>query len=164
MVKRKTVRTVTKVLNPSLVVKDVESLEQQYVGLEAAIIQRVRNSSLIQVVLRRKIHEAQAWYWLLVLQPVRRPWGGRGASCSQRRSTVRTAGAYRSANVGMSSAMWVRNPHAGSLDRRGRLVRSGLVGPKPRTKVVGDGHPVDIPEPPEIVCTARCRLAEAIRS
>jgi hypothetical protein len=28
---------------------------------------------------------------------------------------VRTAGAYRSANVGMSSEMWVRIPHAVSL-------------------------------------------------
>src|SRR5579885_1647280 len=27
-------------------------------------------------------------------------------------------------------------------------ISSGLVGPKPRTNVVGDGHPVDIPEPP----------------
>ncbi len=28
----------------------------------------------------------------------------------------------------------------------GRLVRPGLVGPKPRLKSVGDGHPVNIPE------------------
>jgi hypothetical protein len=32
-----------------------------------------------------------------------------------RRSTVRTAGADGSANVGMSSEMWVRIPHAVSL-------------------------------------------------
>jgi len=31
----------------------------------------------------------------------------------------------------------------------GRSVRVGLVGPKPRPKGVGDGHPVNIPEPPE---------------
>ena len=29
----------------------------------------------------------------------------------------------------------------------GRFVRPGLVGPKPRLKSVGDGHPVNIPEP-----------------
>ena len=29
----------------------------------------------------------------------------------------------------------------------GRLIRVGLVGPKPRPKGVGDGHPVNIPEP-----------------
>src|SRR3989337_313319 len=48
----------------------------------------------------------------------------------------------------------------------GRLTRPGLVGPKPRAKAVGDGQSVDIPIPPEIVCTARChgrgrRCAEA---
>ncbi len=31
----------------------------------------------------------------------------------------------------------------------GRLIRVGLVGPKPRPKGVGDGHLVNIPEPPE---------------
>ncbi len=30
----------------------------------------------------------------------------------------------------------------------GRLVRPGLVGPKPRPKGVGDGEPVNIPAPP----------------
>ena len=30
----------------------------------------------------------------------------------------------------------------------GRVVRVGLVGPKPRTKVVGDGQQVKIPVPP----------------
>ena len=43
----------------------------------------------------------------------------------------------------------------------GRFVRPGLVGPKPRANAVGDGHLVDIPEPPKTVCTARCRRAEA---
>ncbi len=28
------------------------------------------------------------------------------------------------------------------------LIIQGLVGPKPRPKGVGDGHPVNIPEPP----------------
>ena len=33
----------------------------------------------------------------------------------------------------------------------GRLIRVGLVGPKPRPKGVGDGHPVNIPEPRWVV-------------
>ena len=37
-----------------------------------------------------------------------------------------------------------------------RSFRVGLVGPKPRARAVGDGQSVDIPIPPEIVCTARC--------
>ena len=31
----------------------------------------------------------------------------------------------------------------------GRFIRVGLVGPKPRPEGVGDGHPVNIPEPLE---------------
>src|SRR5512136_1901871 len=52
---------------------------------------------------------------LRIGRQVRLGAGGRGAFRSQRRSTVRTAGADGSANVGMSSEMWVRIPHAGSL-------------------------------------------------
>ena len=33
----------------------------------------------------------------------------------------------------------------------GRLIRVGLVGPKPRAKAVGDGQLVYIPVPPEFV-------------
>ena len=29
------------------------------------------------------------------------------------------------------------------------MIRVGLVGPKPRPRGVGDGYPVNIPEPPE---------------
>jgi hypothetical protein len=86
--------------------------DNQDVGLEAATIERVRNSSLVK--------------WFRAEDPTglksateatgsRFTVSGRGASCMQRRSIVRTAGACTSANVGMSSAMWVRNPHAGSL-------------------------------------------------
>ena len=41
------------------------------------------------------------------------------------------------------------------------VIIPGLVGPKPRANAVGDGHLVDIPEPPKTVCTARCRRAKA---
>jgi hypothetical protein len=52
---------------------------------------------------------------LRILSDLRVAWDGRGAFCQLRRSTVRTAGADGSANVGMSSEMWVRIPHAVSL-------------------------------------------------
>ena len=37
--------------------------------------------------------------------------------------------------------------HRKPKDSDGRTVRVGLVGPKPRPAGVGDGHPVNIPEP-----------------
>ena len=37
--------------------------------------------------------------------------------------------------------------HRKPKDSDGRSVRVGLVGPKPRPEGVGDGHPVNIPEP-----------------
>ena len=54
-----------------------------------------------------------------------------------------------SENAGMSSEKRGENP----LRRKpkvswARLVRSGLVGPKPRPKGVVDGQQVDIPVPP----------------
>jgi hypothetical protein len=61
---------------------------------------------------------------------------------------VRASGLLRSENAGISN-----DKESGNLSRRktkvswGRLVRPGLVGPKPRPKGVGDGHPVNIPEP-----------------
>src|SRR3954469_19855222 len=90
-------------------------LDNQYVGLEAAIIQRVRNSSLVKWFCAEDPTGLKLGTEATGLAAGSPAVGGRGGSCSERRSTARTAGAYRSANVGMSSAMWVRNPHAGSL-------------------------------------------------
>ena len=74
---------------------------------------------------------------------------GRGAMYTGRSLTVRCGGLYRRENAGMSSASKVRIfaveslrfPEEGSSSQ-------GKSGPKPRTKVVGDGQQVDIPVPP----------------
>ena len=74
---------------------------------------------------------------------------GRGASYLGRSTTGRTCGPDTRENAGMSSESEVRIfavesprfPEEGSSSQ-------GKSGPKPRTKVVGDGQQVDIPVPP----------------
>ncbi len=57
-------------------------------------------------------------------------------------------GAKASANVGMSNDSWGENPHRRiSKASAARSLRSGLVGPKPRPRGVGDGQQVDSPAP-----------------
>lgn len=60
--------------------------------------------------------------------------------------TVRSSGLHRSKDAGMSSVKTcekqVRRKPKVSL---AMLISQGLVGPKPRTKVVGDGQQVYIP-------------------
>ena len=65
---------------------------------------------------------------------------------------VRTCGLYTSENVGMSSARKVRILPAENLrfPEEGSSSQ-GKSGPKPRTKVVGDGQQVDIPVPRQFV-------------
>ena len=46
----------------------------------------------------------------------------------------------------------------------GRLIHPGLVDPKPRPKSVGDGHPVNIPEPAMDVIILRRRRRLSVRS
>ena len=54
--------------------------------------------------------------------------------------SVRNCGLHTRENVGMSSEMWVRIPHTESLRFPGEgSSTQGKSGPKPRTKVVGDG-------------------------
>jgi hypothetical protein len=73
---------------------------------------------------------------------------GRGATCARRSENVSDRGLHGRENAGMSSESKVRIfaveslrfPEEGSSSQ-------GKSGPKPRTKVVGDGHQVDIPEP-----------------
>ena len=70
--------------------------------------------------------------------------------CTGRSRTVRSGGQYTRENAGMSSESEVRIltvesqrfPEEGSSSQ-------GKSGPKPRTKVVGDGQQVDIPVLPE---------------
>ncbi len=84
----------------------------QEVGLEAAILQRVRNSSLVEWTgtdnVRRLKQGTEA------MDPIGR-WDGRGAFCERRSQTGRTGGGKRSANAGMSSAMSVRTRPAVNL-------------------------------------------------
>ena len=62
---------------------------------------------------------------------------------------MRTVGAIRSENVGMSSAMEVRIPSTVCLRVPGEGSSSqGKSGPKTRPKGVADGQQVDIPVPP----------------
>ena len=61
---------------------------------------------------------------------------------------MRTAGAFRSENAGMSSAIEVRILYTVCLRVPGEGSSSqGKSGPKPRPKGVGDGQLVDIPVP-----------------
>ena len=74
---------------------------------------------------------------------------GRGALYKRRSWSESTSGVYRRENAGISSESKVRIfaveslrfPEEGSSSQ-------GKSGPKPRTKVVGDGQLVDIPVPP----------------
>ena len=72
---------------------------------------------------------------------------GVGERSNQRgRSIVRTAGAFRSENAGMSSARWVRIPSTVCLRVPGEGSSSqGKSGPKARPKGVVDGQQVYIP-------------------
>ena len=73
---------------------------------------------------------------------------GRGATHTDRSRSGSDCGLYRRENAGMSSESKVRIfaveslrfPEEGSSSQ-------GKSGPKPRTRVVGDGQQVDIPVP-----------------
>ena len=77
---------------------------------------------------------------------------GRGATCTGRSRSGSDCGLYRRENAGMSSESKVRIfaveslrfPEEGSSSQ-------GKSGPKPRTRVVGDGQQVDIPVPRQFV-------------
>ena len=69
-----------------------------------------------------------------------------------RRASESEPGQYTRENVGMSSARQVRILPAENLriPEEGSSAQ-GKSGPKPRTKVVGDGQLVEIPVPPKFV-------------
>jgi hypothetical protein len=69
-----------------------------------------------------------------------------------RSHTVRSGGLHTRENVGMSSERVVRIYSVENLrfPEEGSSAQ-GKSGPKPRTKVVGDGQSVEIPIPPSIV-------------
>jgi hypothetical protein len=106
--------------------------DSQDVGLEAAIIERVRNSSLVECActdnVARLKHRTEA------VEPPH--MGGLvGERWLVRRSlTVRTGGAQPRANAGMSSELDVRTIHTACLRVPGqRQSTQGESGPKPRT-------------------------------
>ena len=68
-----------------------------------------------------------------------------------RSRVVRICGLYTRENVGMSSVRQVRILPAENLrfPEEGSSAQ-GKSGPKPRTKVVGDGQQVEIPVPPKV--------------
>lgn len=69
-----------------------------------------------------------------------------------RRKRESKSGQYTRENVGMSSVRQVRILPAENLrvPEEGSSTQ-GKSGPKPRTKVVGDGQLVEIPVPPKFV-------------
>ncbi len=130
--------------------------DSQEVGLEAATLERVRNSSLVE------------WFCadnLTGLKPgaevadLRASASGRGASISERSRRVNVCGPWSSENAGMSSERGVRNSSAGCPRVPGEgYSAQGESGAKARPRGVVDAQPVDIPVPP---CPRPCRTAVA---
>jgi len=104
----------------------------------------VRNSSLVAVARRREFPGLSG-------SPNRRPGRrkapeGRGASPGGRSGGGTRRGPPGSANAGMSSVKAGENPaRRKPQGSGGRIVRSGLVGPKARPCGVADGQSVEIP-------------------
>ena len=86
--------------------------DSQDVGLEAAIIERVRNSSLVECAGADNVARLKR-----PTEAVDLLFGGdgRGAFCEQRSLTARTGGANRRANAGMSSERGERTTSTASL-------------------------------------------------
>ena len=106
----------------------------------------MRNSALVELVCAEDVTG-------LSIQPkFRHRKRGRVASYTGRSVTVRKRGLYTRENVGMSSERQVRILPAENLriPEEGSSAQ-GKSGPKPRTKVVGDGQQVEIPVPPRII-------------
>jgi hypothetical protein len=105
--------------------------DSQEVGLEAAILERVRNSSLVVVRRRRQCSGLSG-------VPKRRHAPqtrgvGRGASPGGGSGRGNARGRQGSANAGMSSEKGCANhPRRKPPGSGARIVRSGLVGPKAR--------------------------------
>ena len=75
---------------------------------------------------------------------------GRGAMCTGRSRTEKNGGRCRRENAGMSSESHARNMAVESPRFPGEgSSAQGKSGPKPRTRVVGDGQQVHIPALPK---------------
>ena len=80
-----------------------DGTDNQEVGSEAATIERVRNSSLVESSCADNVAGLKHTAETAGLVALRMRLIGRGAFLQLRRSTVRTAGAAGSENAGMSS-------------------------------------------------------------
>ena len=79
----------------------------------------------------------------------------------QRRGSVRIPGAAGSANADMSNVKPGEKPGRRKPEVScARVIRAGLVGPKPRPKGVGDGKQVNIPVLPVGVAGGRRRIGQ----
>ena len=101
----------------------------------------MRNSSLVEVVLRRKLpglnYIPKLW---ISYQEI---WSGRGALCTRRSHTERSGGLYTRENAGISSESTVRICATENLRFPGEgSSAQGKSGPKTRPKSVVDGKQV----------------------
>ena len=104
----------------------------------------MRNSSLVEVVLRRKLPGLNYIPKLWIC--IQRYTSGRGALCTGRSHTERSGGLYTRENAGISSESRVRIPAVESLRFPGEgSSAQGKSGPKERPKSVSDGQQVEIP-------------------
>ncbi len=128
--------------------------DNQEVGLEAAILERVRNSSLVEWCCADNVAGLKPPTDAADQAPCScGDVGGRRGVVGERprrrgSRTGRCGGAPGSANAGMSSVKAdAKSAHRKPKGSYGRVVRVGLGGPKPRPQGVGDGQPVSIPAP-----------------
>ena len=97
--------------------------DNQEVGLEAAILERVRNSSLVEGSRADNVPGLKS---AAEAQDARESVRGRGASPLHRSISASRCGGVASANVGMSNDSWGENPHRRiSKVSAARLFRSG---------------------------------------
>ena len=118
--------------------------DSQDVGLEAAIIKRKRNSSLVEWHCAENL--AGLKHYTEATESCKGLVGEH--SVDLRRCAVRHAGGDRRDNAGISSAKADgKSARRKSKVSWGREIRPGLVGPKVRLRSVADGQQVNIPAP-----------------
>ena len=104
----------------------------------------MRNSSLVEVVLRRKLPGLN--YIPKLWIRIQRYTSGRGALCTGRSHTERSGGLYTRENAGISSESTVRICATENLRFPGEgSSAQGKPGAKARPQGVVDAHTVEIP-------------------
>jgi hypothetical protein len=119
--------------------------DNQEVGLEAATLERVRNSSLVELACTDNptgLKLSTEALGVLFEDAV----GER--SIADEAAAEACRGGDPSANAGMSNDSGGENPpHRKPEGSAARALRGGVGGPKPRARAVGDGQAVDNPLP-----------------